>query len=346
MNLTYTRLTRRLAVTFRLLIVALAALMVGCDSGAGSDTEVGDAPAVDARKRTITIGLVAKSQGNAVFQVAYQGAQDAARELGEKHGVNVEISWQTHAEEDAQEQAKAIEQLSISGAEGIAVSCSDAQTLTSAIDKAVQRGSHVVTFDSDAPDSARFAFYGTDDLDCGQRVAGALVQAMPDGGNIAILAGNQAAPNLQKRRDGVLSVMNEHENFNVVETIYHAETPEDAATAVNQAQTNVTPAIDGWAFIGGWPLFTKNALRWQPGEVTVVSVDALPPMLEYLESGHVEVLLAQDCYGWGYESVRLLLDRILEDETPDEERIIAPLQVVTQENADDYLAQWQKWLGE
>src|SRR5262245_38095481 len=87
--------------------------------------------------RTITIGLVAKSQGNAVFQAAHAGALAAARELGPQRGVEVVIDWQTPPEEDPQKQAQAIEQLARAGVQGIAVSCSDANTLTSAIDKAV-----------------------------------------------------------------------------------------------------------------------------------------------------------------------------------------------------------------
>jgi len=37
-----------------------------------------------------------------------------------------------------------------------------------------------------------------------------------------------------------------------------------------------------------------------------VAVDALPAQLSYLRDGHVQVLLAQDCYGWGYKSVELV----------------------------------------
>ena len=35
--------------------------------------------------KSYTFGLVAKSQGNAVFQVARVGAEEAARELGARH---------------------------------------------------------------------------------------------------------------------------------------------------------------------------------------------------------------------------------------------------------------------
>src|ERR1044072_8066838 len=38
-------------------------------------------------QKTYTIGLVAKSQNNPVFQAARVGANDAAKELGEKYGI-------------------------------------------------------------------------------------------------------------------------------------------------------------------------------------------------------------------------------------------------------------------
>ena len=106
-----------------------------------------------AQKKSYIIGLVAKSQGNPVFQAARVGANDAAKELGAKHGVEIRIDWRTPNEEDAQKQAEAIEQLVLAGASGIAVSCSDANKLTDAINSAVKNGVPVATFDSDAPAS-------------------------------------------------------------------------------------------------------------------------------------------------------------------------------------------------
>ena len=106
-----------------------------------------------AQKKAYIIGLVAKSQGNPVFQAARVGANDAAKELGAKHGVEIRIDWRTPNEEDAQKQAEAIEQLVLSGADGIAVSCSDANKVTDAINSAVKNGVPVATFDSDAPAS-------------------------------------------------------------------------------------------------------------------------------------------------------------------------------------------------
>lgn len=301
--------------------------------------------AAQGAERKVVIGLVAKSQANPVFQAAYAGARDAAQELGPKYNASVVIDWQTPPEEDAQKQAEAIEQLARAGAQGIAVSCSDANTVTPAINKAVDLGSVVMCFDSDAPRSKRLCYYGTDDETCGRLVMAELARAMGERGTIAILAGNQTAPNLQRRVKGVRDELAKYPEMKLLPDgiFYHAETPEQAAEAVNTAQST-HPQIEGWAFVGGWPLFAKNALKWRPSRPKVVSVDALPPQLAYLRSGHVEALFAQDCYGWGYRSVEILLEKIIHGRDPASERIIDPLTRVTKDNVEEFARLWDKWL--
>ena len=71
----------------------------------------GEEGAKEGAKRKVVIGFIAKSLANDVFQVAQAGAKDAARELGEKYNVNVEVEIRTPNEEDATKQAEAIEAL-------------------------------------------------------------------------------------------------------------------------------------------------------------------------------------------------------------------------------------------
>jgi ribose transport system substrate-binding protein len=294
--------------------------------------------------RRIVIGVVAKSRGNDVFQAALAGARDAARHLGPKYGADVEISWQTPEQEDASKQAEFVESLTRKGAAGIAISCSNADTVTPAIDEAVEKGIPVMCFDSDAPDSRRFCYYGTDDLTCGRKVMEELARAMGEKGTVAILAGSEAAPNLRRRTEGVREGLKKYPGMKEVGVYYHVETPADAAQKVQDVQRTSATPIEGWAFIGGWPLFTEEALPWSPGKVKVVSVDALPKQLDYLRSGHVEVLLGQDCYGWGYRSVEILLEKIVNKKDPPEAKLIDPLTRVTKDNADEYGKNWEKWL--
>jgi ribose transport system substrate-binding protein len=289
-------------------------------------------------------GVVAKSNNNPVFQAARTGAQDEAKALSEKYGVNIKIDWRTPNEEDPQKQVEAVEQLVNAGASGISVSASDANKLTDAINKAVDSGVPVFMFDSDAPKSKRFAIFGTDDISCGKQVMSELAKAMDGKGTIAILAGNQNAPNLQKRVQGVKEEAKKYPGIKILDTYYHKETPQDAAAKIEQVQ-QANPDITGWAMVGGWPLFTDNALKWAPGTVKVVAVDALPAQLAYLKSGHVQVLLAQQVYEWGTESVDRLYDLVANDKKPDEAFIKAKLIPVTAQNVDEFGKNWDKWLG-
>lgn len=323
---------------YPVLLALVVVLLAACGPGDGGG----------ASRQRVLIGLVGKSQSNPVFQAAHTGAKAAARQLGEARGLDIVIDWQTPSDEDPAAQAAAVEQLARSGAVGIAVSVGEANTLRPAIDKAVELGAQVVCFDSDAPGSKRFAFYGTDDLDCGRRVGEALVATLGGRGKVAILAGNQAAPNLQARVAGVREALAAHAGVELIDdgVYYHSETPEQAAETVSRAQS-LHPEIEGWAFVGGWPLFTRGALRWEPGSIKVVSVDALPAQLSYLESGHVDLLLEQDCYAWGYRSVELLLARVLDDEAPSGgPRILAPLAEIRAADTDAVRARWDAWLAD
>jgi ribose transport system substrate-binding protein len=120
------------------------------------------APSARPAPRNLKIAMIAKSSANFVFLSAQRGADDAARALSQKHGVPIEVIWLTPAREDAAVQAERVAQAVRDGAKAVLISCSDAALLTAAIDAAVDAGVAVMTFDSDAPGSKRFAFYGAD----------------------------------------------------------------------------------------------------------------------------------------------------------------------------------------
>ena len=290
----------------------------------------------------LKIAVIAKSSTNPVFLSARTGAEAAAKELSAKHNVPIEIAWMTPPTEDGQVQAQRIAQAVNEGARAILISCSDASKVIGAIDDAVRRGVEVMTFDSDAAGSKRFAFYGVDDVKTGQAVMDELAAQMGETGAIAILAGNQNAPNLRKRVDGVKQAATKYPRMTIVDTFYHVETPQDAAAEVIRVQ-NAYPQIQGWAMIGGWPLFTQTLLSdLDPRKVRIVAVDALPAELAYVDKGLAPVLLAQPTYLWGYVSVGRIVDKVhLKQDVPE----IIPMELVrvTKENLGTWARQLQAW---
>ncbi|MGI8906265.1 MAG: substrate-binding domain-containing protein [Candidatus Sumerlaeaceae bacterium] len=293
-------------------------------------------------KKSFTFGVIAKSNSNPVFQAALKGAQSRAKELS-KDGLEIKIDWRTPNDEDAQKQADNIEQLVNAGVDGISIACSDASKVTNAINDAVGKGVPVMCFDSDAPKSKRFAYFGVDDIQTGERVMAELDKALGGKkGRIAVLAGNQTAPNLQLRVQGVMSKGKElgYTIDKSTDVFYHKETPQDAASKVEDVMKS-NPDIVGWAMIGGWPLFTDALLKMKPGVTKIVAVDALPAELPYVETGVAQILLAQKVFDWGTQSVDLLLAKAQGKEV--KERNISELVPVTKDNLKEWAQTLKTW---
>jgi ribose transport system substrate-binding protein len=335
---------RRLAASILrrwLAVAAVATAAAGAHACGGGTQDQAGTPATT-KPGGLRIALIAKSSTNPVFLSARTGAEAAAKEQSQKLGIPIEIMWLTPPQEDGQIQAQRMTQAVNEGASAVLISCSDAAKVNGAINDAVARGVPVMTFDSDAPESKRFAFYGVDDIKTGQAVMDELAKQMGEKGSIAILAGNQNAPNLRKRVQGVQEAAKKYPDMQIVGTFYHIETPQDAAAEVVRVQ-NAYPQIQGWAMIGGWPLFTQTLLTdLDPARVKIVAVDALPAELAYVEKGLAPVLLAQPTYLWGYVSVEKIVEKVhLKREVPE----VIPMELVrvSKENLGTWARQLQAW---
>jgi len=288
------------------------------------------------------IAMIAKSSTNPVFLSARTGAEAAAKQASARLGVPVEIVWLTPPQEDGQIQAQRIAQAVNEGANAILISCSDAGKVTGAIDDAVARGVPVMTFDSDAPGSKRFSFYGVDDQRIGQDGMAELAKQIDGRGKVAILAGNQNAPNLRRRVDAVKAEAAKHPGIQIVGTFYHIETPQDAASTVISAN-NANPDLRGWVMVGGWALFTKTLLTdLDPRKMKIVAVDALAPELPYVEKGLAPVLLAQAPYLWGQVGVTTLVDKVFSKKDVPAIMAMEPVRV-TRENLGSWARQLAEW---
>ena len=332
---------------FRLTAAALFALtsVLACAKGgetAKDSTKTaatgGGAPGAHSDS-VLRIAMIAKSSTNPVFLAARTGAEAAAKDLSEKNHMKVEVIWLTPPQEDGQVQAQRIQQAVNDGVDAVLISCSDAGKVTGAINDAVDRGVPVMTFDSDAPQSKRFAYYGVDDIKTGQQTMEELAKLMNGKGKVAILAGNQNAPNLQHRVQGAKDEAAKYPGISIVGVFNHVETPQDAAAEVIRVN-NAYPSIQGWAMIGGWALFTPSLVNdLDPKRIKIASVDALGSELVYVDKGIAPVLLAQPVYQWGYVGVNTIVDKLInKKDVP----AIIPMDLVRVTKAN--LGQWARQL--
>ena len=326
---------------FAVWALAIVAACGGGGSEKTADTQTA-AATPKANGNTFTIAMIAKSSTNPVFLAARTGAEAAAKELSAKTGKEIRVNWLTPPQEDGQVQAQRIQQAVNDGADAILISCSDAGKVTGAINDAVGRGVPVMTFDSDAPDSKRFAFYGVDDEKTGRQVMSELAKLMNGKGKIGILAGNQNAPNLQRRVQGVKDEAKKTPGIQILGTFNHIETPQDAAAEVVRVD-NAYPDLQGWAMIGGWALFTPSLVNdLDPKRIKIASVDALGSELVYIDKGIAPVLLAQSVYQWGYVGVSTIVDKVIDKK---DVPAIIPMELVrvTKDNLGEWARQLKAW---
>jgi len=280
----------------------------------------------------LRFAVIPKSLDLPVFNYAKIGAEREAAALA-----NVDVIWRGPENADQLKQKEILESFITQHVDGIAISCLNGDFLTDTINRAVDSGIPVVTWDADAPKSKRLAFYGVDDLAAG-RIMGEQAAALLGGkGQVAIIT-SVGATNLQRRLEGVREVLSRHKDIEIVEVYDIKEDPVRCAEIIASG-TNRYPGLGAWISVGGWPVFTRNALAAVPRGTKVISFDTIPPAPDLLKAGKVQVLLGQKYFGWGGESVRLLAD-IRAGRPPATPIIDSGVDVVTPANVNDYVISW------
>jgi ribose transport system substrate-binding protein len=307
-------------------VVAAAAAAAACGGG---QQGTGDS------RPTLRFAVIPKSLDLPVFNYAKIGAEQAAKELG-----NVEVLWNAPMIADQRRQKEMLESFIAKKVDGIAISCTNGEFLTETINRAVDAGIPVVTWDSDAPNSKRLAFYGIDDLAAGRALGDHAVKALKGQGEVAIVT-SHGALNLERRLEGIQEALKKAPKITVVEVFDVKENamrmPEIFATAAKKY-----PKLTAWLSTGGWPVFTPNALDEVDTKRTkLFSFDTIDPALDHLRAGRVEVLVGQKYFGWGSQPVKLLYD-IKQGKKPPTQIIDSGIDVVTRENVDAYAEQWKK----
>lgn len=306
-------------------LAALTALAVAaCGGGTTADP---------AAPRTLRFAVIPKSLDLPVFNYAKIGAERAAAEIG-----HIEIIWRAPETADQLRQKEILESFITQRVDGIAISALNGDFLTDTINRAVDAGIPVVTWDSDAPKSKRQAFYGVDDFRSGRIMAEQAVTLLDGRGTLAVLT-SLGATNLQRRLDGVRDGLAGHPNLRIVEVYDIKEDPVRVPEIIQTAAQRY-PDLSAWISVGGWPVFTRNALAGiNPDRTKFISFDTIAPALDLLRENKVQVLLGQKYFGWGAEPVRLLYN-LTQGIQPPSPIIDSGVDVVTMATVEEYQKVW------
>src|SRR3972149_11498122 len=294
---------------------------------------------------TLTIAWIPKALGNPVFETGKVGAEAKAKELTEKGPYKVEIVYTASVNSDIAEQARVVEDTISKGVDAIGISCNEPTGCEAPINKAVEAGIPVMTRDSESPNSQRFTYLGVDNVEGGKAAAELLKEALPDGGKVALLTGVPGAANLEARITG----FKEGIQGSKLEIVTTVACNDDINTGVQVVEETMQkyPDLRGWFFVGLWPLFAEEGSMplWEAaskaGTLKTVSFATRAVELDYVKKGLIYGLVGQKYFGWGYDTVQMIYDMMVNGKTYDS-FTNSGMDIVTICNVDAMAEAWAK----
>lgn len=315
------------------LALAVAVLFHACGAPPPAAPS-GGADAVPARAARVQVAFVTNNASD-FWKIAEAGTKKAAAEF------DVDVHFRIPSAGTAEQQQQIVQDLVTRGVSGIAISPKDPANQTAMLNEAAAKV-NLVTQDSDAPESDRVCYIGTNNFDAG-REAGKLVKAaLPGGGKIMVCVGTLDAQNARDRLRGL-----EEELAGSGCVVAEVRTDEtDRAKAMANVEDALLRHPDVAAFVGLWSYngpAILNAVKGagRAGTVQIIAFDEEDETLQGVKDGHIFGTVVQRPFEFGYQSVKLLaaLARGDRSELPSDGQLVVPTLSVTSENVDEFWAE-------
>src|SRR2546430_4730818 len=165
--------------------LAAAAALFGC----ARQQQQGSSPTASKKLRLAFV----TNNASDFWTIARRGTDKADQELD-----NVEVEFRISADGTAADQKRIVDDLLAKGINGMAISPVDPANQTQMINDAA-KSLLVITQDSDAPQSDRACYIGTDNRAAGRQAGELVKSSLPQGGKIMVFVGQADA---QKARGG------------------------------------------------------------------------------------------------------------------------------------------------
>jgi rhamnose transport system substrate-binding protein len=172
--------------------------------------------ATGANAETKRIALVVKALGIGFFEAANKGAEEAAKELGD-----VEIIYTGPTDTTAEGQIEVINSLIAQGVDAIAISANDPDAVAPALQKAMERGITVISWDSGvAKEGRQMHLNPSSSALIGNTIIKLAADHMPEGGDVAILSATSTSTNQNIWIEEATKVLPNYPGVNLVATVY------------------------------------------------------------------------------------------------------------------------------
>ncbi len=237
------------------------------------------------------------------WQEAQAGLLDAAKEMGVKAEMDGPTVLSAKDELDSFQKAVALHPA------GILVSVSNVDIFKGPIDAAIQVGIPVICIDSDAPDSKRVLFIGTDNFRGGQESAKRMADILKGQGQV-VLVTIPGQSNLDERVRGVNEMLKKYPGIKIVQTIDDKGDARNAYDGIS-ALLSKKQKIDGVLCLeasGGAGVADALHREDMTGKIAIVSFDNDPETLDWIARGGINATVVQKPYVMAYYGLKFLDD--------------------------------------
>ena len=286
--------------------VLVSIVLAGCGSGE-KETAVpssGTKPVESGNK--IRVALLPKKKGVPYFTSCNDGAEEAAKELGD-----VELTYDGPTNGSPEEAASMIERWALKGVDVIAVSPNDPNVVGPAMKAARDKGIHVITWDADASaDSREFMVNQATPRDIGYALVDNMVKDLGGDsakGEVAIVTATLTAANQNEWIKYIKERLPKYPGITLKE-IKPSNEDQKLAFSVSQDLMKAYPnlkgifAISSVAFPGAAEAVKQAG---KTGQVMVIGLSTPNDMKAYVKDGTVKSVVLWNTKDLGYLTIQV-----------------------------------------
>ena len=245
--------------------------------------------------------FVASNVNLPYWQEAQAGLTDAAKQLGVKSELTGPEKF------DPQEQLRAFQKVVESKPAGIMISVTRPELFQDAINAAIAQGTPVITVDSDAPNSKRVMFVGTDNFRAGGESAKRMADILKGQGQVVIIT-IPGQLNVDERLRGVNETLKKYPGIKIVQAIDDKGDPRvanDNIAALLKAKAKIDGIISLEASGGSG---AAEALHRLDVKIPIVGFDKDPETLDWIDRDGITATVTQKPYVMAYYALKFADD--------------------------------------
>ncbi|MEH7107422.1 sugar-binding protein [Bacillus sp. JJ1764] len=250
--------------------------------------------------------LVPEELDNEYWRLVEKGARAAAMQN------HVLLEYVGPEQANIDDHLKTIQMSAASKVDGIMTQGLSDQQFTPLINRVVEKGIPVITVDTDAANSKRLAYIGTDNYFSGYMAGKALIADTNGKANVAIITGSFYKNHQQQRVKGFEDAVKSEPGIHIVaeeESNISRVRAAEKAYQILQSHPEVT-AFFGTSALDGIGIAEVVEKYKSKDHLYIMGFDNLPETIAYIRKGTIQATVVQQPFQMGYDAVNMMIDII------------------------------------